>query len=62
MQQSVFLFGLPEMDGDMIAQEIVIPAEHKEKLRTELANDWEFGRNTIFRSTVFLREIPRAFL
>ena len=37
MQQSVFLFGLPEMDGEMIAQEIVIPAEHKENLRLELA-------------------------
>jgi len=37
MQQSVFVFGLPEMDGEMIAQEIVIPAEHKEDLRTELA-------------------------
>jgi len=37
MQQSVFLFGLPEMDGEMIAQEIVIPAEHKEDLRTDLA-------------------------
>ena len=36
MQQSVFLFGLPEMDRDMIAQEIIIPAEHKESLRTEL--------------------------
>ena len=30
MQQSVFLFGLPEMDRDMITQEIIIPAEHKE--------------------------------
>lgn len=37
MQQSVFLFGLPEMDGEMITQEIIIPAEHKERLRTELA-------------------------
>ena len=37
MQQSVFLFGLPGMDRDMIAQEIVIPAEHKEKMRAELA-------------------------
>ena len=37
MQQSVFLFGLPEMDRDMIAQEIVVPAEHKEKMRAELA-------------------------
>ena len=37
MQQSVFLFGLPEMNGEMITQEIIIPAEHKESLRTELA-------------------------
>lgn len=37
MQQSVFLFGLPEMDRDMIAQEIVVSAEHKEKMRAELA-------------------------
>ncbi len=29
-------FGLPEMDRDMIAQEIIIPVEHKESLRTEL--------------------------
>ena len=37
MQQSVFLFGLPEMDKRMIAEEIIIPAEHKENVRTELA-------------------------
>ena len=37
MQQSVFLFGLPEMDRKMIAGEIIIPADHKEKVRTELA-------------------------
>ena len=36
MQQSVFLFGLPEMDGRMIDREITIPAKHKEVLRTEL--------------------------
>ena len=36
MQQSVFLFGLPEIDRGMITQEIIIPAEHKESLRTEL--------------------------
>ncbi len=36
MQQSVFLFGLPEIDRKMITQEIIIPAEHKESLRTEL--------------------------
>ena len=37
MQQSVFLFGLPEMNRDMITEEIIIPFEHKEKVRTELA-------------------------
>ena len=37
MQQSVFLFGLPEMDRKMIAKEVIIPAEHKEKVRVELA-------------------------
>ena len=37
MQQSVFVFGFPEMDGEMVAQEIPIPAKHKEKLRAELA-------------------------
>ena len=37
MQQSVFLFGLPEMNSDMIAREITVPAEHKEQVRIELA-------------------------
>ncbi len=37
IQQSVFLFGLPEMNGEMITQEIIISGEHKESLRTELA-------------------------
>ena len=37
MQQSAFLFGLPEMDGEMMDRQIVIPAEHKEDLRAELA-------------------------
>ena len=37
MQQSVFLFGLPEMNGEMITQEIIIPAEYKASLRIELA-------------------------
>ena len=37
MQQSVFLFGLPEIDREMITQEIIIPAEHKASLRIELA-------------------------
>lgn len=37
MQQSVFLFGLPEVDTEMIMQEIVVPQEHKKGLRTALA-------------------------
>ena len=37
MQQSVFLFGLPEVDTEMITQEIIVPQEHKEGLRTALA-------------------------
>ena len=37
MQQSAFLFGLPEMDGELITQEIIVPAEHKAKVRAELA-------------------------
>ncbi len=36
MQQSAFLFGLPEIDGELITQEIIIPAEQKAKVRTEL--------------------------
>ena len=37
MQQSVFLFGLPEIDTEMIMQEIIVPQEHKEGFRTTLA-------------------------
>ena len=36
MQQSAFLFGSPEMDRRMINLEIIIPAVHKENLRSEL--------------------------
>lgn len=36
VQQSVFLFGLPEINEEMIAQEVIIPAEHKQSLRIEL--------------------------
>ena len=36
MQQSVFLFGLPEVEPSMIEQEILIPKEHKETLLREL--------------------------
>ena len=36
MQQSVFLFGLPEVELSMIKREILIPKEHKETLLQEL--------------------------
>ena len=36
MQQSVFLFGLPEVEATMIEWEILIPKEHKETLLREL--------------------------
>ena len=36
IQQSVFLFGLPEINGGLSTQGIIIPAEHKESLKTEL--------------------------
>lgn len=36
MQQSVFLFGLPEVEPSMIEREILIPKEHKEMLLQEL--------------------------
>ena len=37
MQQSVFLFGLPEINTEMIAQEIIILNDTKENIRTALA-------------------------
>ena len=37
MQQSVFLFGLPEVDSKMVSHEIIVPQTHKEELRTVLA-------------------------
>ena len=36
MQQSVFLFGLPEVDPEMITQEITIRSGDKENIRTAL--------------------------
>ncbi|MYF98857.1 FRG domain-containing protein [Candidatus Poribacteria bacterium] len=38
IQQSVFLFGLPEVTPEMNIQEIVIPYQQKELIRTELEN------------------------
>ena len=37
MQQSVFLFGSPEVPREMITQEIIIRSDHKGNLRTALA-------------------------
>ena len=36
MQQSVFLFGLPEIDTEMITQEITINSDDKADIRTAL--------------------------
>ena len=36
MQQSVFLFGLPEIDTEMITQEITIGSGNKENIRAAL--------------------------
>ena len=36
-QYSVFLFGLPEVASEMVADEIIIPYDHKRQLRAELA-------------------------
>ncbi|MYB01011.1 FRG domain-containing protein [Candidatus Poribacteria bacterium] len=36
IQQSVFLFGLPEVDSEMITQEIIIHSDAKEKIRATL--------------------------
>ena len=38
IQQSVFLFGLPEITSSMQMQEIIIPHQYKEPIRTELEN------------------------
>ena len=62
MQQSVFLFGLPEMDREMIAQEITVPAEHKEKVRAELAK-MGISEKTLFADLLsfFERNTARHF-
>ncbi len=62
MQQSIFLFGLPEMDRDMIAEEIIISAEHKEKVQTELAK-MGISEETLFSDLLgfFERNTARHF-
>ena len=62
MQQSVFLFGLPEIGREMITQEIIIPAEHKESLRTELAK-MGISEETLFADLLgfFERNTARHF-
>ncbi len=47
MQQSVFLFGLPEVDPEMITQEITIRSGDKENIRTALEKMGISGR-TLF--------------
>ena len=62
MQQSVFLFGLPEMDREMIAKEITVSAEQKEKVRTELAK-MGISEETLFSDLLgfFERNTARHF-
>ena len=62
MQQSVFLFGLPEINEEMITQEIIIPAEHKEKVQTELAK-MGISEETLFSDLLgfFERNTARHF-
>ena len=62
MQQSIFLFGLPEMDSDMIAEEIIIPAQYKEKVQTELAK-MGISEETLFSDLLgfFERNTARNF-
>ena len=48
MQQSVFLFGLPEINTKMITQEIIIRSGDKENIRTAFGKDGNLGRNLIF--------------
>ncbi len=47
MQQSVFLFGLPEVGSDMVTREIIVPQSSKDGLRKVLA------RMGITEKTVF---------
>ena len=48
MQQSVFLFGLPEVDTAMIMQEIIVPQEHKEGFRNCFGTIRNLRKNPIF--------------
>ena len=56
MQQSVFLFGFPEMNEEMITQEIIIPAEYKAKFEDRVGKNGNLRKNTVFRSTWLFRE------
>ena len=62
MQQSIFLFGLPEMDRDMIAKEIIIPAGHKATVQAELAK-MGISEETLFSDLLgfFERNTARHF-
>ena len=52
MQQSVFLFGLPEVDTEMIAQEIIIRRMLK-KHQNGIRKNGNLRKNPIFRSARF---------
>ena len=59
MQQSVFLFGMPEVEADMIEWEILIPEEHKATLRQEL-DVMGISDQTLFSDLAgFSNAIPR---
>ena len=47
IQQSVFLFGLLEVTPDMVVQEIIVPKQHKQHIRTVLEK-MAISENTLF--------------
>ena len=58
VQQSVFLFGLPEVEPNMIEREILIPKGHKETLLRELKT-LAISEKILFSDLAgFLKEIP----
>ncbi len=59
MQQSVFLFGLPEVEPSMIKQEILIPKNHKETLLRELET-MGISEKTLFSDLAGFFERNRA--
>ena len=59
MQQSVFLFGLPEIESSMIEREILVPQEHKEALLRELET-MGISEKTLFSDLAGFFERNRA--